>query len=199
MHKIFVTSGLVLAKRGAGEANTSVALFTEELGLIRASARSARLSKSKLRYGLETLTQARFSLVRGRYEWKLTGVEAPSRALLVLSDSDTALTERRASLARITKLLLRLIHGEEPVPEFYALVLSGLAHLARAETQKDAESIECVLVLRILASLGYLPATPELAPFIERDFFSLELSAEVERSRKLLIRTINESLTATGL
>ncbi|MEI7719635.1 MAG: recombination protein O N-terminal domain-containing protein [bacterium] len=219
MHKIFVTEGLVLVKRGAGEANTTVALFTKELGLIRASARSARLAKSKLRYGLETLTQARFSLVRGRYEWKLVGVEGPERALLVLpKNSENAETEgaeqgsfthtqRRASLARITKLLLRLIHGEESVPELYALVTDGLTHLARAESQKDAESIECVLVLRVLANLGYLPQTTELAPFMPNPsagppvggFFSLELADEVARSRPFLIRTINESLTATGL
>ena len=196
MHKIVATEGLVLQKRASGEANTTVALFTRELGLIRASARSARVEKSKLRYGLETLTRGRFSLVRGRYEWKLTGAEGASRELFVG-------TARRASLARIAKLLLRLIHGEEPVPELYALVIDGLGHLARAENQKDADSIECVLVLRILASLGYLPATPELAPFIEGSladgFFSLELSAEVARSRSLLIRTINESLLATGL
>ena len=198
MHKIFITQGLVLAKRGAGEANTSVALFTSELGLIRASARSARLANSKLRYGLESLTAARFSLVRGRYEWKLTGVEGPERALL---------TERRAAVARIGGLLLRLIHGEEPVPELYALVLEGLGCLARAHTDLEADALECVLVLRILSSLGYLPQTPELAPFMYNpltapptgEFFSPELTAEVARSRPLLIRTINESLTATGL
>jgi DNA repair protein RecO len=191
MHKIFVSEGIVLQKRGVGEANTLVALFTQELGLIRASARSARFEKSKLRYGLEMLTTGRFSLVRGRYEWKLTGIENSARNLMH--------TQRRASLARIAKLLLRLIHGEEPVPELYLLVTDGLAYLSRAVSQKDADSIECVLVLRILASLGYLPQTAELAPFIEKDFFSMELSAEVERSRTLLIRTINESLFATGL
>lgn len=195
MHKIFVTEGIVLQKRGAGEANTVVALFTRELGLIRVSARSARFEKSKLRYGLETLTTARFSVVRGRYEWRLTGVERHARGPLAPSVS----TARRAASGRIAKLILRLIHGEEPVPELYALIADGLSHLSRATHQKDADSIECVLVLRVLAKLGYLPETPEIAPFIEKDFFSMELSAEVERSRGLLIRTINESLFATGL
>ena len=195
MHNIVVTEGLVLVKRGAGEANTTVVLLTERLGLVRVAARSARFERSKLRYGLETLTTARFSMVRGRYEWRLTGVERPARALL----SPGVAPARRAALGRVAKLLLRLIHGEESVPELYTLVHDGLSHLSRAVEQKDADSIECVLVLRILATLGYLPETPELAPFIEKDFFSLELSAEVERSRKVLIRAINESLFATGL
>ncbi len=52
MHRIVVTQGLVLGKLGAGESNTLVSVFTEELGLIRVAARSARLEVSKLRFGL---------------------------------------------------------------------------------------------------------------------------------------------------
>ncbi len=193
MHKIIATDGLVLAKRGVGEANTLVAILTKDLGLVRAAARSARVEQSKLRYGLETLTHGKFSLVRGRYEWKLVGAEHLSRAYL--GDSPT----RRRAAGRIARLLLRLIHGEEPVGDLYTTVSEGLSYLARAQTDADAESIECVLVLRVLAHLGYLPHTPEIAPFIEADFFSMELTAEVTRSRNLLIRAINESLGATGL
>jgi len=193
MHSIVSTDGLVLAKRGAGEANTLVAILTKDLGLVRASARSARVEQSKLRYGLETLTHGKFSLVRGRYEWKLVGTQDLSRSYL------GATAARRRAAGRIARLLLRLIHGEEPVEALYDTVAQGLECLARAATDADAESIECVLVLRVLAHLGYLPHTPQLAPFIEADFFSMELTAAVTRSRNLLIRTINESLSATGL
>lgn len=193
MHAILITEGVVLAKRLVGEGNTSVMILTQELGLLRASARSARLDRSKLRYGLETLTKARYSLVRGKHEWRLTGAEEASREF-VSRDA----THRRAA-GRISKLLLRLINGEEKVTELYTTVTEGFAFLARAQTQKDAEAIECVLVLRILAHLGYLPRTPEIEPFIETDFFSLELAAQAATSKSLLIRAINESLGATGL
>ncbi len=188
MHKIFVSEAIVLGKRAAGEANTRVALLTRELGLLRASARSARLEKSKLRYGLEPLTRGRFSLVRGRNEWKLTGAEH----LTKLAGA------HRARVGKVSHLLLRLIHGEEPVVELFDTVSEGLRALARAQ-DTDAELLECVLVLRMLARLGYLPQRPELAPFLSADFFSLELSAEMRRSRATLVRAINESLSATGL
>jgi DNA repair protein RecO (recombination protein O) len=194
MYKIVTTFGLVVGKRGLGEANTQVTVLSEDLGLIRASARSARLERSKLRYGLEPLTRGRFSLVRGRHEWKLVG---SSDLRLDCFPAHSSLIRTRAG--KIAKLLVRLMPGEEPVPDLYKVVVEGLQALARSGEESLAESIECMLVLRILSSLGYLPQTEALAPFIEADFFSLELASEVAASRKMLVRTNNESLKATGL
>ncbi len=193
MHRVHVSEGIVIGKRGVGEANTLVSILTRDLGLVRAVARSARVEKSKLRYGLEIMTRARFTFVRGKNEWKLTGVETVSRTLL-----GAPLYGRRVA-GRVGRLLQRLIHGEEVEPTLFESVSEGLSVLARAVSLKDAENIESVLVLRILFHLGYLPHTPELKPFIEADFFSLELASEAERSRALLVRAINESLSATGL
>ncbi|HUD02755.1 MAG TPA: recombination protein O N-terminal domain-containing protein [Candidatus Paceibacterota bacterium] len=193
MHKIHSTEGLVLAKRGVGEANVRIVLLTEGLGLINASARSSRFEHSKLRYGLEPLTRARFALVRGKAEWRLTGVEQISR------DCIGGGSARRQASGRIARLLLRLVQGEEPLVELYRAVREGLLFLAAATSEQDAQAVECVLVLRVLAQLGYLPHTQELAPFIADTFFSVELAAEAAKSRTLLIRTINESLQSTGL
>jgi DNA repair protein RecO len=193
MHKIHNTEGLVLAKRMHGEANVRIALLTEGLGLISASARSSRFEHSKLRYGLEPLTRARFALVRGKAEWRLTGVEQISHDCIGLSSA------RRQASGRIARLLLRLVQGEEPLVELYRAVREGLLFLAAAANEQDAQAVECVLVLRVLAHLGYLPHTEELAPFIADTFFSIELAAEAAKSRTLLIRTINESLQSSGL
>jgi DNA repair protein RecO len=189
MHKIHITDGLVLNKRGVGEANIFVSLLTPELGLVRASARSARKEESKLRYGLEPMTRGRYSLVRGRNEWKITGVENVSKVV----------GGNRQKIGKVSQLLLRLVQGEDAVPELFTTTTEGFAALGRAQEEADAESIECVLVLRILAHLGYLPQTPELAPFVEQDFFSLELAAAARLNRTRLVRAINESLSATGL
>ena len=193
MYQIHVCEGVVLGKRGVGEANTLVFILTHDLGLVRAVARSARVEHSKLRYGLEPLTRARFSFVRGKNEWKLTGAEGITR---VLVPNEPAFARQAG---RVAKLLLRLIHGEEVAPALYTSVVEGLSALAAAHGVREAESVESVLVLKILFHLGYLPHTPELRGFIDADFFSLELAGEAERSRALLIRTINESLSATGL
>ncbi len=182
----------MLGKRGVGEAHTLVWLLTHDLGLVRAKATSARVEHSKLRYGLETLSMGRYCMLRGKNEWKLTGVENISHELAAGE------RDRRVRSGKITKLLLRLIHGEERVPALYKTVVEGLGAIARAATPTDAEAVETVLVLRVLAHLGYLPHTQALSQFIEGEY-SVELSAEALKSRSLLVRAINESLTATGL
>jgi len=188
MHHIHVTDGVVLGKRGVGEANTLVSVLTRELGLVRGVARSTRLTVSKLRYGLEPLTLARFSFVKGRHEWRLVSVEQGSNIF------NLATPAQRAAAGRVSQLLLRLIHGQEPSVALYMDVMQGFAALLK----HNVASVETVLVLRILYHLGYLPHTDALAPFVEADY-SVELSAEALKSRSLLIRTINESLQATGL
>jgi DNA repair protein RecO len=193
MHNIHVTEGIIVAKRTMGEANARVSILTEGLGLLQASARSSRVEHSKLRYGLEPLTRARFALVRGKAEWRLVGVERISHDCLPHG------APRRIRAGQVARLLLRLVQGEEPLPELYRAVREGLLFLADAANEKDAQAIECVLVLRVLAQLGYLPQTPELAPFIQDAFFSIELAAEAAKSRTFLIRTINESLQSSGL
>jgi DNA repair protein RecO len=193
MHQIHITEGIVLGKRGVGEANTLVFVLTKKLGLIRAAARSTRVEKSKLRYGLEPLTFARFSFVRGKNEWRVVGVENASHAAIGQS------VMRRQAAGRIAKLVTRLVAGEEPVPALFTILSDGLLFLASAATDSDAQAIETVLVLRILASQGYLPHTPALAPFIQDQFFSIELAAAAAESRALLIKVINESLQSSGL
>ncbi len=193
MHRLFVTEGIVLQKRGVGEAHTLSTILTHELGLLRAKATSTRVEASKLRYGLEPLSLGRFTFVQGKYEWKLTGAEGISRELL------PKLRAERVAAGRIAKLLLRLIHGPEEGRALFSTVKVGLALLAGAPTAHEAQSIECILVLRILSHLGYLPHTEALTPFVEGDFTSAELAMNAAVSRAFLIRTINESLSNTGL
>jgi DNA repair protein RecO (recombination protein O) len=193
MHKLFVSEGVVLGKRGVGEANTLLAILTRDMGLIKAVARSARRENSKLRYALEPLTIATYSFIRGKHEWKLTGAERASKKL----HDKTLPLQARQAMGRSVRLLLRLIHGEEHNEALYVSVAEGFSALAKTPAQ--TAQIETVLVLRILSHLGYLPQTPELRPFIERDFFAIELAEEVAASKALLLKAINDSLSVTGL
>lgn len=192
-HRLIITEGVVLAKRGAGEANTLAVILTEDIGLVQAKAQSARRERSKLRYGLEPLAQGRFSFVRGKHEWKLIGAEQASRAIL------DAPSQNRSAAGRITRLIMRLVQGEEAATPLFRIMRDGFSLLAIARAKEDIESVECVLVLRILFNLGYLPNTPELAPFINDASLSLELASRAAASRSALVRAINESLSASGL
>lgn len=192
MYPIYVTEGIVLRKLGVGEANAVVSVLTESLGLVRAIARSSRAERSKLRYGLEPQTTARFSFVRGRHEWRLVGAEDARCHLREAS------IVNQAAGARIAILLQRLIPGQEQLPNLFNTVRSGLIALGSSHAEV-APAIECVLVLRVLAHLGYVPRAAALSSFIENDLFTPTLMTEALKARPLLIRTINESLHASGL
>jgi len=188
MHEVVVQNGLVLGKRFVREADALVSIFTPA-GLLRAKATGIRKEESKLRYGLEPLTLARYSLVHGRHEWRLTGVGEVSRRFI------GATVQQRTAMARVARLLTRLIHGQEASLQLYTTVIEGFDALS---VSSSLEPIEVVLVLRILSHLGYLPHSEALAPFIYGGF-DIELSAKALEARALLVRTINESLQATGL
>ncbi len=192
MHKIFITEGIALSKRAAGESNSSISVLTRDMGLLRASAQSARVSKSKLRYGLEPMTRGTFSFVEGKRGWRLVGIIDAKREF-------SAHASARAAAGRISKLLTRLIHGEEVSSALFEAVTDGFSLFARASQKEEIESVECVLVLRILHLLGYLPKSAELAPFINDGALSLEMASEAAERRSSLIKAINESLQATGL
>jgi len=193
MHDVISTRGIVLSKRTIGEANTLVSMLTEDLGVIRASARSARLERSKLRYGLETLTQGTFSLVRGKYEWKLTGTQELSHPFLHVS------VAQRKTAGKVSRLLMRLIQGEEPVRELFEVVAQGLTHISQETNEENLPYIEAVLVLRVIAQLGYVEEKQEFGVFLNTDTFSEELIEQAKKSRPMLIRAINQSLSETGL
>ena len=193
MHQLVITDGIVLAKRGVGEANVLVTLLTEKLGRVSASARSARLAKSKLRYGLEQFTHARFSLVRGKYEWKITGVVYTSR----IPPANAPIYIRSAA-GRIAKLLLRLVQGEEAEPQLYRCVADGVGVLSQCQTKEAVDNVEAVVVLLILHRLGYVPEIADLSLFLCENI-SDDLLARVPQLRKLIVRTINSSLEATGM
>ena len=188
MYEVVAQEGIVLGKRGIRESDILVSILTSE-GLLRARALGARMEKSKLRYSLESLTSGRFTFVRGKHELRLTGVTDISRAFLSASPS------QKGAMARVARLLLRLVPGQEPSAELFSTVKAGFETLMSAV---EPSSVEVVLVLRVLSHLGYLPRTEALAPYVDGEF-SMELSAQALRDRAVLVRAINESLKATGL
>jgi len=192
MYEVITTQGIVLRKLPVGETNTLIIVLTKELGLVSAIARSTRVQKSKLRYKIEPFTQGRFSFVRGKMGLRVTGVEDVAGNFL------SATPPQFLAAGRITALLLRLIQGQEEVHTVFLAVEEGFNSIFQA-TREDLAVIECVLVLRVLARLGYVPHAKELEPFIEHDAFTTDLTSKAVQLRPLLIRTINESLKVTGL
>ncbi len=190
MYNIITSKGVVLKKYHVGESHVVVNILTENHGVLRAHVRSARCEQSKLRYGIESLTVARFSFVRGKQQWRLIGTED--------IHPFSACAYARTAAGRIALLLLRLIDGEVAVQMVYATVTEGLQSLEYAELA-TIPPIEWVLVLRILAHLGYVSAPGEVSTLLIDNLFSEQTLRTAKESRRMLIRMINTSLKASDL
>src|SRR3989304_7240195 len=70
-HKIYHTEGFVIAGSNYGEANRYLSIFTQDFGLVRASAQSLRKVSSKLRFSLQDFCYSKIDLVRGKEIWRV--------------------------------------------------------------------------------------------------------------------------------
>lgn len=163
-HVIHTTEAIILDYQDFGEANRWYFLLTPDFGLVVARAQGVRHLKSKLGGHLSRFSQAQISLVRGRESWHLIGAE---------EFKPTASRPCLDAVARISKLLRRLLPEAGADPELFALVKQGFLTLPVGEV---------ALVWNILRLLGYM----------ER--------AEIgDKSEIVLIQEINRALSESML
>lgn len=197
MYHLYHTPAFVLGATHFGEANKRFTLFTQEFGLITASAKSVRAERSKLRYGLQDLSYAEVTLVRGHEAWKMTNAVRHENLFEVFQNA----SQGWQMYARIFRLLERLLAGEEKNAELFEIVRGGFFFLKDLPpASRPVKEVEIVLVLRVLFLLGYLPLRREFEPFLSLPFFWEEaLVRQVSLCRSLALREINRSLQASQL
>src|SRR3989344_4075756 len=105
MYQKYQTDALALGSRERGKADRVFALYTRDFGLVWARASGVRRENSKMRYALQSGAYIQTGLVRGRRGWRLAGAGAtrplPGKAA------------GAPVFARMSALVLRLVHGEE--------------------------------------------------------------------------------------
>jgi DNA repair protein RecO (recombination protein O) len=192
MHHIYHTEAFVLGSRNVGEANKMLSLYTRELGLVYAHAQGIRLGKSKLRFGLQDFSHATVDLVQGKDIWRVTsGVAIQSYGLRLNPQS-------LKIIASVAKLLERLCVGEEPIPEIFDDLIATVTHLTHDHIQENYETIELVLVLRILHNLGYIGRTDTFADYLEAP---IDPGSEIYKKleKKTILFEINRALKESNL
>jgi len=179
-HHIYRTDAIVLQSRERGEADRLLTLLTREFGVVHARAQSARLERSRLRYGLEPMTELSVSLIRGRTGWRVTGTRTIRQWYYHLS------RECAARTSHVLALLERLL-PEEGEGEVVYTHVEGLLESLLTSASKEVRQHEERCVLLILTELGYVPR-----PLAER-------YTQAHSSRAEVVRTINEALSASQL
>ncbi len=186
------TRGVVVARRAAGEGSARVLIYTEELGLIHAVAKSAREERSKLRPYLLSGTRGHYSFVKGKAEWRVTGAVG-CRTVFYETEEHAA----HESATRILALVRKFVHGEGRDDGLCTALFEFLESLSTL-TPKDIQIAEYVAVLRILAALGYVAQTDGIEEFMSAEY-SAALFARAQTRRHDLVELINRGLGASGL
>ena len=190
---MYTTEGIILKRSPYGEANVLVYVLTRDLGLIMASAQAARVSESKLRSGLQEYSLITASFVKGKNQWKVTGVSRKQSFFFDYSQY------ARRVLAQIFFVLLKTITGELPHPEIFETVKSGFEFL-RNLSEEEVKSFEILLVLRILYELGYVAQSENTEGFLgDRTLWNTELLQKAGEKKETLIAVINRALKESQL
>lgn len=195
-HRIYQTDAFVLQGVNIGDSHQYVDVFTRELGLVRVVARSVRYERSKLRYSIQPFSYVKVSLVRGKEVWRLTGAVAESNLFYDLKGDSGV----QKLVAQVFSLVRRLVQGEEKNEYLFNTLISFMNFLDENEIEaSEIRPLECIVILRILYSLGY-SANSEL---FQKVFVNTNLSLEhinaMSGMHKDAVVEINQALTASHL
>ena len=147
--RLYRCEGLTLRKAAIGEADLVVTVFTAEHGKLRAVAKGARRSSSKMVGHLEPLTQVRLSLARGRELEIITQAQ--------VTDGFALLKDDLSSMTRglyVAELLDGFGPEDNPSPELFRLGTGVLRELPQA---KDQEVPLRYFEFHLLRLTGVLP------------------------------------------
>ena len=193
-HHIYHTRGLILGSIPIGESNRFYKIFTEEMGLVWASAQAVRMEKSKLRYSLQHFSWVTIDLVKGREVWRIISAREEIPYSLLKADS-----EHFKIFARLCSLISRMVHGERQEKDIF----DDLYHLiifleSTSLSERLYRCIETLAVARILLKLGYLEHT--LSDDITKaKGWSVEILEKFEKDNEIVISKINEALDTSHL
>lgn len=192
MHHIYHTEGIILGSGNFGETGKYYSIFTRDLGMIFASAQGIRKMSSKLRFVLQDFSYLKIDLIKGKDFWKITSASKTNK-LEKLSEPEVF-----AVFVNISKLLKRLLMGEDPNKVLFIDLLKGLFILEKSKTIDELRNIEAIIVLRILNNLGYIGGNEILKDFIKSPFEE-DLVFKVSKSRTKILYQINKALKETHL
>lgn len=148
----YTTDALVCGTFDRNTADRSYRLFTRELGMLYADARSVRKESSKQRHALQDFSLIRVSLVKGKGGWKVGSVTEQKNYYAHATNKAA-----RGSVVKIIRLLRRFLAGEEMQNDLFDECVTALEFFSARLTQRSC--YEQVFIQRVLAQLGYIKAS----------------------------------------
>lgn len=187
-HEIHTTKGFIISSEISAEADKVFFIFTEDLGLVRATAQGVRKISSKLRYALQDFSYSEFSFVMTKGGWRITN------ATSLASSHEIARSEMKVKSLRLLK---RLCGHDEPNPDLFCELVSAFRFIDEVQPYGVSSGIEALLVLKILHMLGYWGEL-EGETFATSPFTQEVINLVVSKQSAVIDR-VNKSLRATQL
>lgn len=188
------TRGVVLGSKNESDDSRRILLFTENFGLISARVQGARTTQSKLRFSSQDFSYGEFSLVHGKTGWKVVSARATKNFFEILKSSPNKL----AIVGNVLNLLKKLAPEEEFSLSLFSIISNFLAFSENAK-EEDMLLAECLILLRILHSLGYMRHDPDFSIPLSSSEIGVSDLETIAPKRMRMISLINESLRATQL
>ncbi len=185
-HK-YPTEAIVLHRTPLAEESALLTLLTRDVGLVRARAQGVRKRGAKLAPALATFAESDMVLVAGKEGWRISG------ALLRDNWFHTLSRAARTRAARVSTLILRLVHGESPDPVLFETFRGFLTTLT-SFPEDTHDSAECLAALRILSALGL-----DAGDIPEAGLFTSTALSSVAENRSAFIVRVNRGIAASGL
>lgn len=182
-YQTYTTDAIVCGSRHLYTADRSYLLFTRELGMLWATARSVREERSRQRYALQDFSLIRVSLVKGKGGWRVGSTEALGNPFLA-AEARSA----RAGIAYVVRQLRRYIHGEQPIPIAYDDVAATLTAVASLADPLTIAPWQQVCLVRLLYALGYVGEQPVLRPLFTASSVSTAVDAFVPAMEGAIVR-----------
>jgi DNA repair protein RecO (recombination protein O) len=195
MYRKYHTEGFILESLNFGEANKLFLIFTKDLGLLKATAKSVRESRSKLRYGLTNYSISSLSVIRSKKGWRITGATSFFNVYFTLRNS-----QQKVLFLKLFTLLKRLMPEEEPSPLLFDNILESYQYLLNNNLdEQQSKNLECLMVLKLLKSLGYLGSKGRWQSLIETPGLNPVALRAFTPFREKAVRHINQSLKESQL
>ncbi len=193
MHHIYHTEGFILESKNLNEANKYYHILTRDLGLVVASAQGIRKISSKLRFVLQDFSYVKIDFVRGKDFWRITSASKTNKLDSLIKKEGIL-----PVIFNLSKLLKRLLPGENVDEILFSDFIAGLSFLENEKEQKNFFLIEAIIVLRVLYFLGYVGEEYLIKNFVLMQYEEIDMSL-VEKDKTIIIKTINTLLKETHL
>ena len=152
-YQTYTTPAVVCGSWPRNGADKTFLLFTRELGMLYATARSVREERSRQRYALQDCAIVRVSLVRGRSGWRIGSVIDVSHPILASAERS-----QRIAVVTLIRTVRRFMSGESPTPEVYDMIIRSIELLLHYKSKESEVYVICVQFW-VLHALGYVAPT----------------------------------------